>query len=493
MRLPWQPKAELVEAEERADGLLSIDQYLGLLTQFSYQGVQYTLPGAQQEEIGGGFEMATRMAYKQSGVVFACVVARMLLFSEMRFQWRRIRNGRPGELFGTNELALLENPWANGTTGDLLMKALQYADLGGNFFVRRKGQRLKIMRPDWVSILMGSNEPYDGRLDGRGAWELDSEVIGYVYTPGGPGRGGTPEVLDVDEVAHWAPLPDPEAEYRGMSWITPVVREIMADKAATEHKLHYFENGATPNMIVKMEVGDPEQFKQWIEVFRERYEGVGNAYKTMFLGAGHDATPVGSDFQQVEFKATQGAGETRIAAAARVPPIIVGLSEGLQAATYSNYGMARRAFADATMRPLWRSYCSAMQKLVTVPGGAMLWYDDRDISFLQDDAKEAAEIVQLKATAIKTLVDAGFEPGTAVDAVDTLDLSLLNHSGLVSVQLQPPGTKADEGDGGGEPPPEEPPPEGEPPADGQPSTNGKQTSTNGKPKVPPQLQKKEQK
>jgi hypothetical protein len=58
--------------------------------------------------------------------------------------------------------------------------------------------------------------------------------------------------------------------------------------------------------------------------------------------------------KQIDFKVTQGHGETRIAAAAGVPPIIVGLSEGLEAATYSNYGQARRRFADVTMRPLWR-------------------------------------------------------------------------------------------------------------------------------------------
>jgi phage portal protein BeeE len=59
---------------------------------------------------------------------------------------------------------------------------------------------------------------------------------------------------------------------------------------------------------------------------------------------------------------TQGAGETRIAAAAGVPPVIVGLSEGLQAATYSNYSQARRRFADGTMRPLWRNAAVARER-----------------------------------------------------------------------------------------------------------------------------------
>jgi hypothetical protein len=137
---------------------------------------------------------------------------------------------------------------------------------------------------------------------------------------------------------------------------------------------------------------------------------------------------------------TQGAGETRIAAAARTPPIIVGLSEGLQAATYSNYGQARRAFADGTLRPLWRDVSGILAGIVDVPAGAELWYDDRDISFLQEDMKDAAEVASQKATAMNTLVGAGFEPDSVVQAVESGDLTLLKHSGLVSVQLQPPGS-----------------------------------------------------
>jgi hypothetical protein len=38
---------------------------------------------------------------------------------------------------------------------------------------------------------------------------------------------------------------------------------------------------------------------------------------------------VGSDLKQLDFKATQGAGETRIAMLGRVPAPLLGISEGL--------------------------------------------------------------------------------------------------------------------------------------------------------------------
>jgi hypothetical protein len=189
-----------------------------------------------------------------------------------------------------------------------------------------------------------------------------------------------------------------------MSWLTPVIREVMADKAATDHKLQFFENGATPNLIVKFDLDSVEKMRPFIELFKEGHEGSANAYKTLFLGAGTDATPVGSDFRQMDFKVTQGAGETRIAAAAGVPPVIVGLSEGLQAATYSNYSQARRRFADGTMRPLWRNLCGSLERVLNVPGGAHLWYDDRDIPALKEDIQDKAKEMQENATAANQLV-----------------------------------------------------------------------------------------
>ena len=94
--------------------------------------------------------------------------------------------------------------------------------------------------------------------------------------------------------------------------------------------------------------------------------------------------------------------------------MIVGLSEGLQAATYSNYGQARRRFADLTMRPLWRNAAGSLEWIINTPqvnaGRAELWYDERDIAFLQEDRKDLAEIQTANASAMRQLIDGGFEP-----------------------------------------------------------------------------------
>jgi len=61
------------------------------------------------------------------------------------------------------------------------------------------------------------------------------------------------------------------------------------------------------------------------------------------------------------------------------------------------------------------------------------------VSFLQEDVLDEAEIRGRDAATMRTLVDGGFDPQSVIDAVTVGDLALLQHSGNLSVQLQPPG------------------------------------------------------
>ncbi|HEU4752311.1 MAG TPA: phage portal protein, partial [Armatimonadota bacterium] len=58
----------------------------------------------------------------------------------------------------------------------------------------------------------------------------------------------------------------------------------------------------------------------------------------------------------------------------------------------------------------------------------------------REDQRDQAEIQGVESRTIRTLVDAGYKPETVVAAVKAQDWSLLEHSGLYSVQLQPAGT-----------------------------------------------------
>lgn len=363
-------------------------------------------------------------AYASSGVVFGIILARMSLFSEAEF---KLQNKATKKLYGSPALEKLEKPWPGGNTGELLCRMEQDASLAGNAYIRDAGDRLERLRPDWVTIVS------EIVLDGKG--EEIREVIGYFYDPP-KSEGRCQAFYPVEEVAHWSPIPDPVANFRGMSWLTPVLREINADVQMTDYKRAYLENAATPNLLIKYKqrLGQAK-----IDVLRDqmnaRHGGTANAFRTMVLDEGADPMTVGNTFEQMNFTAVQAAGENRIAVAAGVPGIVAGLKEGLDAATYSNYGQALRRFADMTARPNWRSACGALEKLIVVPADSKLWYDPSEIAALREGEKERAEIVHSQSQAAILLIQAGWEPGSVRDAIQSGDLSLLNHTGLVPISL----------------------------------------------------------
>ena len=414
-------------------GFLTMDDYAELLTLGNFPlFFNQTLRG-DREEIDAGFAGLITGAYRSNAVVFACMLARMQLFSEARFQFQQMRGGRPGDLFGNETLSVLEAPEPGLTTGDLLTRAVVDADLAGNWFGARRPGRIKRLRPDWVTIVVGSPRP-----DGS-ASDIDAEVVGYVYKPGGPNSSDEPEALAREEVAHFAPIPDPLARYRGMSWLTAVLQDVMADSSATLHKKQFFSNAATPNLAIKFPPMDIAKARELIEVFEQDHSGAFNAFRTLFLLGGADIVPIGSTFKDMDFTQLQGEAETRIAAVSGMHPTVVALSEGLQGSSLNtgNFDAAARLTANKTLRPLWRKMAGALQTIVPPPPGSRLWYDDRDIPFLAEDIKVAAEVLNLNAQSIRTLWDGGGIPSTVIDAVVSGDLHRIQHSGFLSVQMNP--------------------------------------------------------
>ena len=402
----------------------------------------------EEERIEADYESYVCAGLKGNSLIAACVMRRKQVFSQARFKWLYLS----GQMHGSPELALLEQPWPNGTSGELLGLMEIDGSFAGNAFLTKvdddghigRGavgptRRIVRMRPDWTTIVIDapSGNPY----------ALDAKVVAYSYQPRA-GYGSTvPEatVLLPSEVAHYSPLPDPLARFRGMSWITSVVRELQADSAATDHKLAFFRNGATPNIAIKFDVAtnqaDLDGFKA---KFDEAHRGGRNAYKTLFLAGGADVTPLSVDFKQLDFKATQGAGETRIATAAGVPAAILGISEGLAGSSLNagNFGAARRLFVDTTIRDLWDIVAPSLQVLLTPPLNTRLAVDGSSVPFLREDEKDRAEIQGQEALDIRTLLDAGCTFDSIIRAIPANDWTLLEHSGLFSVQLQAPGTSS---------------------------------------------------
>jgi hypothetical protein len=412
---------------------------------------------SDEEKLENDFEGYVSSMYKANGPVFACIDARMKVFSEGEFTFRDRLN--KGNYFGGPGLGVLESPWPGGTTGELLARMEQDASLAGNSYwtmcddagrygksARGPNLRLTRLRPDWVTLVISSSD-----ASNNDPFAADCKVVGYLYSTQlsgmahGGGFGQADDVLLLPEdVCHYSPIPDPVARFRGMSWLTPILREISADSKSTIHKEAFLKNAAVPNMAIKFAPEtNKDDFDEFVAKFKSKNQGAWNAYKTLFLLGGADITPLSVDFKQLEFSQTVGKGESRIAAAAGVPPSWVGFSEGLQGSglNASSFSAARRRFADGTIRPLWRIAAASMQNIVTLPNAnSQLWYDDSQAAFLREDQTDLAEINRIQANAIDSFIKSGFKPDAAVEAVLTRKLSVLKgaHTGLVSVQMQPP-------------------------------------------------------
>jgi hypothetical protein len=324
-------------------------------------------------------------------------------------------------LFGNTDLAKLEEPFGPGsTTGELLARMQQDRSLAGNAYIwDAPGEdRLVRLRPDWTTIISEQVQ-----VSGGGHYR---QKIGYWWEPPKSVLGqGTGFFIPADEVVHWAPQPDPQADFRGMSWLTPIYRDVQGDDGMTQYKIKYLDNAASPNMLLRYtQKLNPGTIDSIRDRMHARYAGPQNAFKTLVLDQGADATIIGNSLSQMDFSNVAQAGVERILAAAFVPGVLVGL-EPLRGAG-RGYQESMQKFANLFGRPEWRSVCGALEPLLDVPAGNRLWYDTSGIAALQDGEMERGQTTLVKSQSVLALNQAlKYEPQSIVTAVDSGDLTQL--------------------------------------------------------------------
>jgi hypothetical protein len=406
---------------------------------FSFDGHQYITgaSGSRPDQVDGSFVDHIQKIHNRHGIVAAAVEARALLMSQVRFKFRRV----DGTLYGNRDLSILERP--GSTTRPAMLKALEYdVSYSGTGVVGRRGNRLFRLSPAHTTFVLASeSEPsWDGELLTA---PFDAETVGVIYDASHGRSSGHLESFQRGEFAVYAPEPDPLHPWRGLSWVTSVVREIMLDGQVTSHEGKFFENAATPSLVFLMDPSkSPEQTRQYAEVVNENHAGAMNAHKNMFLGGATDVKVVGSTLQDIGLDGLQGTYENRVAVRSRIPAVVLGTKESLGGSSLNagNYAAARRLLADGWFAPTVDGLCAALESVIRVPNdGTELSYDADRVLFLQEDAKDAADITSTQAATIGGLVREGFTPESATAAVKTGDVTKLVHTGLVSVQLQEPG------------------------------------------------------
>jgi HK97 family phage portal protein len=370
-----------------------------------------------------------------NSIVFTAIDKRAAVFSEAVFKFR---NKKTKRLYGDDRLNLLETPWPGGTTSTMLTRMEQDASLAGNAYIRNCGDRLERLRPDWVTLV--------SRLDIDSIGEQVRTLLGVVYDPQGADPERTPAFYPISEIAHYAPIPDPLGNFRGQSWISAVLRELRADLRMSEYRQAFFQNAATPNLVIKYEQKiAPERLARLRLAIEARHGGSENAFGTLVLDEGADIQPVGTNMVDSALDDLEAAVETRMLMASGVPALVAGARQGMQASAIGEYAQAMRAFADLKIRPNWRAACAALEKFTLADRDSQLWFDTTDVSALQQGEADRAATSTQQAGTINTLIMAGFTPDSATMAVTAADMTLLVHTGMMSVQMQPPGAAQQDG------------------------------------------------
>lgn len=410
---------------------------------FNNQNMIVGPTGSSPDEIGENFTAHIHQIHKRHGVVAAAVATRALLMSQVRF---RLRDELDNSLSAGPSVRQLNRP---GSRTRSSMNALMEIDAsyGGTAIMVRRRNKLFRLNPDETRFLLASDS--DPTWDGDTLIPpFDTEVIGVLHEPGLSSRGnhrGPIESFGRGDFAVWAPEPDPIYPWRGTSWVTSVVREVLLDGQVTSHMGKFFEKAATPGLVFMM---DPqrsaEQVKQYADIVDANHGGVHNAYKNMFLGGATDVKVVGAAVKDLGIDELQGTYENRVAVRSQVPAAILGIKESLggSAMQSGNYGASRRKMSDVWFTPTAEGFCEALETISPPPAGKELSYDPDRVMFLQEDQKDSAEIKQIGAGTARTLIDGGYDADSIGAYIKTGDASKLIHTKLVSVQLQEPGVQA---------------------------------------------------
>jgi hypothetical protein len=194
----------------------------------------------------------------------------------------------------------------------------------------------------------------------------------------------------------------------------------MADGAATTHKLKFFENGATPNMVVSLDPSIPRPSSAGRRPSSVKHEGLRTPTHAVPRRWGRREGGRGRH----EADRLQGHPRPRRDADLQRRPHPADHRRslrGLDSATYSNYA-----------RPGARSRTARCARCGATCRGSLA--NDRQRARL---ARSCGTTTATSRSCRKTRRTAD----SVVAAVTAGDLTRLKHSGLFSVQLQPAGTK----------------------------------------------------
>ena len=162
------------------------------------------------------------------------------------------------------------------------------------------------------------------------------------------------------------PNPDLNQPWQAQPALRSVASAVDTTNEIDNYVYSLLKNDAVPRMALKLPQGR-EMDKPAKDRFRSQWQamyGGANRGGIAILDQGADITRVGLDMAELAFDALRNVPQTEIAGALRVPPILAGLSVGLEHATYSNIEQASKDFTNRTLVPALARACGRSRKRI---------------------------------------------------------------------------------------------------------------------------------
>ncbi len=285
--------------------------------------------------------------YRKAALIFRCVqyLANAAGAAPLRV-YRDTGTGEPTEERTHPARQLLERPNpAMGETRFLSFVAMCMAVSGFAAIEKVRSASGRVvelwpLRSDWMRPIPRNQAPPD--------WEYKV-----------PGR--VPERFDADDVIVLPFADTPDGSPIGIGPLEVLLKEVGITTALSEFLKVFFDRGAMPLYVaipsddpsVAAQFTDPDARAAFEEAWSQRYGGLSRSITPLPLVGFKDIRPLGFNFNDLAFPDLHNLTDARICAGFGIPPILVGANVGLEQATYSNYGQARRSFYEDSMTFLW--------------------------------------------------------------------------------------------------------------------------------------------
>jgi HK97 family phage portal protein len=328
-------------------------------------------------------------------------------------------------------LAVMARPNPHMSWTDLVsMWTLHYELVGEAYGILTRLGRVPVeiwpARPDRMN-------PVPSKLDFIEAWEYR-------------GPDGSITRLPVEDVICWR-APNPWDPYHGIGVLQSVMVETESAAYSAEWNRNFFLNSATPGGVIEYErvLSDAEwetQQKRW----RASHKGVRNAHRVATIEGGGKWVNASYSMRDMQFTELRRISSEAIREAFRYPLPLLGTTTDVNRATAQAAVAIRQS--EITLPLVERLRGVLNRGLLTQYAGADHLEFDFENPVSADEELENAGLA-IRATAARTLVEAGWHPEDVLTTVDLPAMEWVGPTATTTTTTTTIGKRTDTTDGDG--------------------------------------------